>query len=76
MKFLVGNLQINHIIFVGFASANHGAGGEHVENHFLGGTRLHAGRAANYLRTNFGADENIGMSLKRGIGIGADGDWS
>ena len=75
-QLLVAGLQIHHQIAVDLAQLDHGAGGEHVEHHLLGGARLHAGGAGDDLRAHQRGDGHVAqpLQLRPGVGAHPDGD--
>src|SRR5437763_15698734 len=56
------------------SEASHGARGDHVENHLMGGASFHAGGS----RENFGADlrhdGEVGGPFEGGVGIAGESD--
>ena len=73
-QFFVHQTNIYHIVFISFADANHGAGGKHIENHFLSGARFHTGGAGQGFFSDDGVDKNVGKTLELCFRIGADAD--
>src|SRR5205809_50869 len=73
-ELLVFQAYIDHEVAVDMAKTRHGAGGQHVEHHFLRGACLHARRSGNYLRTDFHDDGNVNGLGEQGISVTGDRD--
>src|ERR1035437_7847226 len=43
-EFLILGPNVDHEVAIDVAETGHGSGGDHVEHHFVGGARFHAGR--------------------------------
>ena len=54
------HVHVDHQVVVHVAEAGHGAGGDHVEDHLLGGRGLHAGGAGDDLGADLGDDGGVG----------------
>ena len=61
--------DVDHEIAVDIAEAAHGAGGNHVQDHFVGSSGFHAGGSGEDFGADFGDDGEIGGALERGIAV-------
>jgi hypothetical protein len=63
------HVHVDHEVVVDVAEPGHGAGGDHVEDHLLGGGGLHAGGAGDDLGADLGDDGGVGDLGERGVGL-------
>ena len=68
-KLFVGDADIHHQVAKSFAEADHGAGGEHVQNQFGGRARLETCRTAEDFRADDGRNGQIDMGNQLRVGI-------
>ena len=61
--------DVDHEVAVDVAEARHGGGGDHVENHFVGGAGLHAGGSGEDFGADLGDDGEVGGAFERRVGI-------
>ena len=59
------HVHVDHEVVVDVAKAGHGAGGDHVEHHLLGGAGLHAGGTGDDLGTDLDDDGGVGDTGER-----------
>ena len=73
-QLLVGGLNVYHQVAVHLAQADHRAGGEHVQHHFLGCAALHAGGAGHDLGAGHRCDAHLGQSVDLAAGAAGHTD--
>ena len=66
--------DVDHEVAVDIAEASHGGGGDHVQNHLVGGAGFHAGRSGENFGADFGDDGEIGGAFERGVSVAGEGD--
>ncbi len=67
------HVYVDHEVFVDVAEACHGASGDHVEDHLLGGGGLHSGGAGDNFRADFCDDGDVSSLREGGVVIAGDG---
>src|SRR4029077_12114517 len=73
-KLGVLQVKVDHEIAVDVAKAGHGAGGQHIKNHFLGSAGFHAAGTGEHFRADVGDDGEVGGAFERRVAIASDGD--
>ena len=66
-------MHVDHEVLVDIAQAGHGASGDHVQDHLLGGAGLHARGAGDDLGAYLGNDGNFGGCSQRSFLVAGDG---
>src|ERR1039458_6181248 len=67
------HVDVDHEVVVDVAQAGHGAGGDHVADHLLGGGGLHAGRSGDDLGADLGDDGGVRNLRERSASVAGDG---
>src|SRR6202035_4856086 len=67
------HVHVDHEVVVDVAETGHGASGDHVEDHLLGGGGLHAGGAGDDLGADLADDGGVGDIGERRVVIAGDG---
>src|SRR6201981_2960321 len=73
-KLAVLQTQIDHEVAVDVAETGHGASGNHVQNHLLGGAGFHAAGTGQDFGADVGDDGEMGSTFELGVGIAGEGD--
>ena len=60
-------MHVDHEVVVDVAEPGHGAGGDHVEDHLLGGGGLHAGGAGDDLGADFERQMVVSATSARAV---------
>src|SRR5580698_5086570 len=66
--------DVDHVVAIDVAEARHGAGGDHVEIHFMGGAGYHARTSREDFRANFCDDGEVRGTFERGVAIAGERD--
>ena len=73
-QLLVLSPHVDHEVAIDVAEPGHGAGRDHVEDHLVGGTRLHAGGSGQDFGADLGDDGEMRSALQRGIPVTGESD--